>query len=73
MDRTIWILGGAGLAVSAGAYLLLKRPPEEGDIRLANLAITPSQVLVGEPVAISVTATNHGTSIATKQIICTIT
>lgn len=68
--KLIAVVGVVGII--GGGYLLLKKPLEEGDIRLANLTITPSQVLVGEPVAISVTATNEGPSTGTKTIICTI-
>ncbi|MBA7580913.1 hypothetical protein ES708_22811 [subsurface metagenome] len=43
------------------------------DIRVENLAISPSEVMVGEPVSISVTATNYGTKAGSKTIICNVT
>jgi len=43
------------------------------DIRVENLTITPSEVYVGEPVTISVTATNYGTKAGTKRIVCNVT
>ena len=43
------------------------------DIRVENLAIEPSEVQVGQPVTISVTATNYGTASGTKKIVCTVT
>jgi len=43
------------------------------DIRVENLVISPSEVMVGEPVTISVTAINYGTATGTKKIVCTVT
>jgi len=40
------------------------------DIRVENLTITPAEVMVGEVVTISVTATNYGTASGTKKIVC---
>jgi len=40
------------------------------DIRVENLVIEPSEVMVGQPVTISVTATNYGTAAGTKKITC---
>ena len=42
------------------------------DIRVEDLTITPAEVMVGEPVSISVVATNHGTAAGTKTIVCTV-
>ena len=42
------------------------------DIRVEDLTITPSEVMVGEPVSISVVATNYGTAAGTKNIVCTV-
>jgi len=43
------------------------------DIRVENLVVSPAEVNVGEPVTISVTATNYGTAAGTKTITCTVT
>lgn len=43
------------------------------DIRLEDLTIEPSEVMVGDPVSISVRATNYGTAAGTKKIVCTVT
>lgn len=43
------------------------------DIRVENLVISPSEVMVGQPVTISVTATNYGTAAGTKKITCNVT
>jgi len=42
------------------------------DIRVEDLTITPSEVMVGEQVTISVTATNYGTAAGTKRIVITV-
>lgn len=42
------------------------------DIRVEDLVIEPAEVYVGEPVTISVTATNYGTAPGTKRIVCTV-
>ena len=43
------------------------------DIRVENLVIEPSEVQVGQPVTISVTATNYGGATGSKIITCTVT
>ena len=43
------------------------------DIRVENLVISPSEVMVGQQVTISVTATNYGTAAGTKKITCNVT
>jgi len=43
------------------------------DIRLEDLTITPAEVYIGEPVTISVTATNYGTKAGSKVITCNVT
>ncbi len=43
------------------------------DIKVENLEISPSEVQVGQPVTISVTATNYGTAAGTKKITCNVT
>lgn len=47
--------------------------PQVADIRLENLVISPSSVLVGQTVSISVTATNYGNAAGSKTITCTAT
>ncbi len=42
------------------------------DIRVENLIITPSEVMVGEPVSISVVAKNYGTAAGSKTIVITV-
>lgn len=42
------------------------------DIRVENLVIEPSEVMVGETVAITVMATNYGEAVGTKKIVCTV-
>lgn len=42
------------------------------DIRVENLVIEPTEVMIGNPVTISVTATNYGTAAGSKTIICTV-
>ncbi len=42
------------------------------DIRVENLVISPAEVMVGEKVTISVTATNSGTASGSKRILCTV-
>jgi len=46
--------------------------PPGVDIRVENLTIEPSEVQVGQPVTISVTATNYGTVAGSKTITCTV-
>jgi len=48
-------------------------PTGVADIRVEDLVIIPSQVQVGEPVTISVVATNYGTVAGSKTITCTVT
>lgn len=43
------------------------------DIRVENLVISPTEVNVGEPVTISITATNYGTAAGSKVITCEVT
>ncbi|GAI60819.1 unnamed protein product [marine sediment metagenome] len=43
------------------------------DIRVENLVIEPAEVNVGEKVTISVMATNYGTKVGSKTIVCTVT
>ena len=43
------------------------------DIRLENLTITPAEVMVGEDVSVSVTATNYGNKAGSKVITCNVT
>ena len=40
------------------------------DIRVENLVISPTVVYIGEPVTISVVATNYGTAAGSKVITC---
>lgn len=43
------------------------------DIRVEDLSITPSEVYVGEKVAISVVVTNYGGASGSRTITCTVT
>ena len=64
---------GFGLAgLLTGAILLLTRKVEAHpeNIILSDLAIYPLEVYVGEPVGISLIATNIGEEKATKEIFC---
>ena len=60
--------------LAAGGLLifLLTRKAEAypGNIVLSGLTILPTEVYVGEPVEISVTTTNIGGEIATREINC---
>lgn len=65
------IIIGAGLLVAVtGVVLLAKKkpsiPPE--DIVLSDLQIEPSEVYVGEPVSISVVATNIGGEVGSYEV-----
>ena len=42
------------------------------DIRLSDLVIEPKEVYVGEPVSISVVATNYGAATGSRTITCTV-
>ena len=53
-----------------GSFLATTAPV--ADIRVENLVISPSEVMVGETVSISVVAKNYGTATGTKRIVCTI-
>jgi len=63
---------GVGLVAIAGAVVLAKKkppiPPE--NIVLSNLIISPSEVYVGDPVSISVVATNIGVTAGSCEITC---
>jgi len=63
---------GLGLVAIAGAVVLAKKkppiPPE--NIVLSNLIISPSEVYVGDPVSISVVATNIGVTAGSYEITC---
>ena len=72
-DKKVGIgIGIAALLAGLGAFLLMKRkppiPPE--DIVLSNLIISPGEVYVGEPVSISVVATNIGGTAGSYEITC---
>jgi hypothetical protein len=47
-------------------------PPEVADIRVESLVIAPTEVYVGEPVQISVTATNYGAASVSKTIMLSV-
>lgn len=55
----------------SGTFLATTVPV--ADIRVENLTIEPSEVQVGQPVTISVQATNYGTAAGTKTISCSVT
>lgn len=64
----------AGLGILALLGLLIfgrrgKAEAHPGNIVLSNLLISPSQVYVGQPVTISLVATNTGGETATREII----
>lgn len=59
-------VGAVGVAILAFTRRAEAHP---GDILLSDLVIYPSQVSVGEPVEISVTAINIGKEKATKEIV----
>jgi len=42
------------------------------DIGVENLVISPTVVYVGEPVTISVRATNYGTAVGSRTIVCNV-
>lgn len=60
------------LGVVAGGIYLLSRKAEAypGNIVLSDMTILPTETYVGEPVEISVVATNIGGEQATKEIVC---
>lgn len=65
---------GAGLvAIGVGAFLLLKKPALAAeDIVISDLLIEPSEVYVGEPVTISLVATNVGETAGSYEVNCEI-
>lgn len=64
------IVGGAGLS-SLGLWALTRKvEAHPGNIVLEDLVILPAEVYIGEPVKISVIATNIGGEKATKEIVC---
>ena len=60
------------LGLVAGGFYLFTRKAEAHpeDIMLSGLVIIPSEVYVGQLVSISLTATNMGSEIATKELNC---
>ena len=63
-------LGIVGL-VAGGVYLLTRKVEAHPEnIILSDLAIYPLEVYVGEPVGISLIATNIGEEKSTKEISC---
>lgn len=54
-----------------GSFVATEKPV--ADIRVEDLVISPSEVMVGEPVTISVVATNYGSAVGSKTIVCTVT
>jgi len=73
-DKKKAVAVGVGLVLVAvaGAVVLAKKkppiPPE--NIVLSNLTISPSEVYVGDPVSISVVATNIGGTAGSYEITC---
>lgn len=65
---------GVGLVAAVGGIILLtaaKKPPiPPENIILSDLVISPTEVYVGEPVSISVIATNIGETVGSYEIIC---
>lgn len=58
----------------SGSFRAVTTPVAEvADIRVEDLIITPSEVYVGQPVQISVTATNYGNAAGTKTITYNVT
>lgn len=69
-NKVAMIVGAIGAGI--GAILLLSKKAEAypENIVLSNLTISPAEVTVGDPVVISLTATNLGAETATKEIVC---
>jgi len=64
-----------GLGVVAGLLgfgWLASKVLAAPEIKLSDLLIEPKQVYPGEPVAISVIATNTGNETGSREIVCTI-
>jgi len=65
---------GVGLVTAVGGIILLtaaKKPPiPPENIVLSDLLVSPSEVYVGEPVSISVVATNIGETAGSYEISC---
>ena len=65
---------GVGLLLLLGGALLLlgwKKPPiPPENITLSGLVIEPGEVYVGEPVSISVVATNVGETAGSYEVSC---
>ncbi|GAI62926.1 unnamed protein product [marine sediment metagenome] len=55
----------------SGSFKAVEKPV--ADIRVEDLMINPSEVMIGEKVTISVRATNYGTESGTKKIVCNVT
>lgn len=70
-DKKVGI-GIAVLIAVLGAFLLMKKKPPIPieNIVLSNLTISPSEVYVGDPVSISVVATNIGGMAGSYEITC---
>ena len=69
----VLLIGGAAAAAAVALYLATRAkaapiPPK--DIVLSDLVIEPSEVYVGEPVSIFVTATNIGGVTGSYQVTC---
>lgn len=71
--KAVAVIGGLGL-VGLALYLATKAeaapPIPPGNIIISNLAIEPGTVYVGEPVSISVTATNTGGVTGSHEVTC---
>lgn len=62
---------GLGLVAIGAVALAAKKPPiSPEDIVLSDLIISPTQVYVGEPVSISVVATNIGGTTGSYEVTC---
>ena len=72
-DKKAIAVVGVGLGVIAiGAFVLTaKKPPiSPENIILSDLVVSPSEVYVGEPVLISVIATNIGEMAGSYEVTC---
>jgi len=62
---------GLGLAVATGLALAMRKPPiPPENMVLSDLTIEPVEAYVGEPVSISVVATNIGESAGSYKVTC---
>ncbi|MBA7704725.1 hypothetical protein ES703_113543 [subsurface metagenome] len=62
---------GLGIILIGGIAFAAKKPPiPPENIVLSDLMVSPSEVYVGEPVSISVIATNIGETAGSYEVTC---